>query len=371
MALQISRGSRAGTTVQAGSNDMRIILWSVTTNVAGMMLQAGSSDVRILPWPVNKNGAGMMLEAGRNDMRIRPRRCRTNSVSNGRTFCRKGGFTTPHLPLYYSKGGGLNVEQSQEAVPVQASHSWHYAGADRSGQQSWDRSTWSQQESNATWVSNAKEVVVDPWAEWTGPSVESQSSIPRVLVVAEKPTIAKRLQNAMQECGFLGFARVQWIFASTYGHITDVCFRGSLPTVQDGLDHYAVQQQASLFFQPLETFHKSRQWTKSFGYSVEETIAWEGTGVDFVVLALDNDFEGESIADEVECILSGHLAEPRFDIQHQIWRCRFSSLDQDSLQRSMNLPPKGTLGTINSDFVASVRVRRELDLRLDLLSLGL
>jgi len=49
----------------------------------------------------------------------------------------------------------------------------------------------------------------------------------------------------------------------------------------------------------------------------------------------------------------------------QIWRCKFSSLDTDTLRTAFKLPPHGTLQEgVDQHLVDAVKVRRELDLRI-------
>mmetsp|Transcript_56498 Transcript_56498/g.103711 ORF Transcript_56498/g.103711 Transcript_56498/m.103711 type:complete len:1174 (+) Transcript_56498:53-3574(+) len=211
----------------------------------------------------------------------------------------------------------------------------------------------------------------DDWDDWE--DYESEHDQPRVLVVGEKPAVAGSLRRALRNQPFLEFDQVEWVFTSTRGHVQDIQFKGPLPSWDYRYDCYHVPKQAQAFEQELESFsideQKRDQQQRSrqvFGQPdvVEDILSEACKSIDFLVLCLDNDLEGECIAAEVESILEPKLLPPNFGIQQQVWRCTFSSLDQDSLRRAVELPPYGTLGEINRNFVEAVRVRRQLDLRL-------
>mmetsp|Transcript_42900 Transcript_42900/g.113571 ORF Transcript_42900/g.113571 Transcript_42900/m.113571 type:complete len:428 (-) Transcript_42900:2186-3469(-) len=206
------------------------------------------------------------------------------------------------------------------------------------------------------------------WVGWA--DGDPPDEIPIVLVVGEKPSVARSFERAMRDQPFLHFDRVRWVFTSTRGHVLDIEFEGSLPG--------GVGRQAELFTNQVVSYsidgHRRRDLRRRGDDlrrdDVEHTIREQGRNADFVVLCLDNDLEGERIAEEVESILMevDVMRPPRFrsegTLMEQLWRCRFSSLDQDSLQRAMAFPPSGTLQQINRHFAEAVGVRRELDLRL-------
>lgn len=186
-------------------------------------------------------------------------------------------------------------------------------------------------------------------------SSQDADESPWVLVVGEKRSVTDSLRDALSGKPFLGLENVNWVFSSTNGHVQELVFESNGPTWNNREGCYDVARQIVLFDKPAMRV-TCNEW-------VERSLLTCGEGADFVVLCLDNDLEGESIAAEVEEIVMPRLRPPRFG-HNQIWRCRCSSLDRDTLQRAVELPPRGNLQRINYDFVAAVNVRRELDLRL-------
>lgn len=189
---------------------------------------------------------------------------------------------------------------------------------------------------------------------WSVPE-HSASEERHVVAIGEKPIVAKALKRALSTYPFLGYG-ARWTFTSTHGHLLDLQFEGQLPGWSRTRNQYSVGGQRVLFTLPAE----------ECPVDVEEValIKSQCENADFIVLCLDNDLEGEAIADEISISVRSMLRPPRFGKAQQIWRCRFSSLDVDSLRLAMDLPPRGSLQKVNQDFVDAVKVRRELDLRL-------
>lgn len=213
------------------------------------------------------------------------------------------------------------------------------------------------------------------WRPWTPEGSETSEDgyddIPRVVVVGEKPRVATSFRKALRYESFLGMD-VHWVFTSTRGHVLDLEFKGHLPGWDRWSRRYQVTEQAELFDRPVIEYsidqrrdEELRRWGSSLQRElIERSLEVHCQDADFVVLCLDNDLEGEAISEEVESIVERLMQPPRFGFDRQIWRCKFSSLDESSLQSAMALPPSGTLQEINRDFVMAVKVRRELDLRL-------
>jgi DNA topoisomerase-3 len=83
----------------------------------------------------------------------------------------------------------------------------------------------------------------------------------------------------------------------------------------------------------------------------------EGRGVDYLVLWLDCDREGENICFEViECV---HSRMNRVRGRQQIFRARFSAVAESDIARAMR-----TLATPNENESLAVDARQELDLKV-------
>lgn len=181
----------------------------------------------------------------------------------------------------------------------------------------------------------------------------------RILCVAEKPSVAKIaarfLSNSkykfnISESKFnpifdfttkLNNEEIQVEFTSILGHIYDFDFPAKY------MEDWKTYDSEILFDVPIEHFIIQRN------KPIVSTLQKYAAECDIVQLWLDNDREGENIAEEVEMICT----EANKNIQIQ--RAVFSTLSYDDIMKAFNNP-----STINRNEAAAAKIRRIIDLRI-------
>jgi len=176
----------------------------------------------------------------------------------------------------------------------------------------------------------------------------------KVLVVAEKPSVARAFKKALEGRPFLHHSNVEWRFGATNGHLTEMELDGDSDVFVAGGNpsYHDVPRLAELFEADVRSklaIVKSRDSLREW-----KAVCHLAHGIDYLVLCLDRDLEGEAIANEVVDLL------PRVEVT-EVKRCRFSSLDVWSLRFAMSVQ---NLCSVNKDEVDAVRARRVLDLKV-------
>jgi len=92
---------------------------------------------------------------------------------------------------------------------------------------------------------------------------------------------------------------------------------------------------------------------------VAHTLSNLASGVDYLVLWLDCDREGENICFEVISCTAGRMNKLGGGRRQQIFRAKFSAVTKPDIERAMR-----TLGEPNENEALSVDARQELDLKL-------
>ena len=133
------------------------------------------------------------------------------------------------------------------------------------------------------------------------------------------------------------------ITTSVRGHLASQDFDSSL---------YGWQkcEPVSLFDAPIETFYRDDM------QPLQRMLTRLSQQVQYVILWLDCDREGEAISDEVRQVCL--QANPRLTKQH-IYRAKFSTVLAPEIERALR-----TLGRIQEYLVDAVQLRSELDLRV-------
>ncbi|XP_030507422.2 DNA topoisomerase 3-beta isoform X1 [Cannabis sativa] len=180
---------------------------------------------------------------------------------------------------------------------------------------------------------------------------------PKVLMVAEKPSIALSIANALSRAhmstrrgstdvhefdgNFLGF-RAQYRVTSVIGHVFSVDFPQKYQdwNLTDPLD---------LFEAPIV---KNESNPKAH---IGRHLNQEARGCSYLVLWLDCDREGENICFEViECTGFGVN-----DTRRKVYRARFSSVTEKDILKAME-----NLAEPNKDESLAVDARQEIDLKV-------
>lgn len=179
----------------------------------------------------------------------------------------------------------------------------------------------------------------------------------RVLCVAEKPAIARAISGALGGGAIqtrnspnkfvrnfdFTFLFPQWgscdvTVTSVLGHVTDIEFVSPYNDWKT--------PALELYGAPIKTI-----LTKE-GESIARNIKQESRSAQIVYIWTDGDREGEHIGGEV--VEMARLANPRVDV----WRAMFNNVDPQHLRQAALRPVR-----LDSQAVAAVDVRRELDLR--------
>eukprot|EP00929_Paragymnodinium_shiwhaense_P013359 TRINITY_DN121220_c0_g1_i1.p1 TRINITY_DN121220_c0_g1~~TRINITY_DN121220_c0_g1_i1.p1 ORF type:complete len:858 (+),score=186.81 TRINITY_DN121220_c0_g1_i1:105-2678(+) len=182
-----------------------------------------------------------------------------------------------------------------------------------------------------------------------------------VIMVAEKPSIAKTLAEALCRGGrpserkgvslsvyeyegdFYG-QRAWFKVTSVAGHVYEINFPNEMNNWDkvDPLQLYAA---------------KTIKQESNPKLQMPRHLSKEGKGCSYLVLWLDCDREGENICYEVMENIEPVLTN--VPGQQQVWRAKFSSLAPVDLKRAMD-----NLGSPDKDQAMSVDARQEIDLKL-------
>ena len=181
-----------------------------------------------------------------------------------------------------------------------------------------------------------------------------------VLMVAEKPSLATSLakilshgqstsrKSSCRACAvheyqgkFRGEA-VRFKMTSVCGHVLSLDFHAKY-------NSWDKVEPSELFTAPTEKKEASAE------LNMERFLAQEARGVDYLVLWLDCDKEGENICFEViNCVkhvMHGGMSS--------VYRAKFSAITDSEIHKAMN-----NLGRPNENEAKSVDARQELDLRI-------
>jgi DNA topoisomerase-3 len=182
-------------------------------------------------------------------------------------------------------------------------------------------------------------------------------AIPTVLCVAEKPSVARTASSILSS----GHSRIEetrdkyiknfhfpgkflgqdanLVFTSVLGHLVEIDFSRQY-------EQWSAVEPGALFRADIVARipEKFRELTRNL-----ENLSRTAS---FLMLWLDNDREGENIAEEVERVCK--KANPQLDV----YRARFSALSGAELWHALNHPDR-----INRSESRAVTLRRELDLR--------
>lgn len=188
----------------------------------------------------------------------------------------------------------------------------------------------------------------------------------QVLIVAEKPSIAEIVAKALSEgscrkralgtgpcqvhefCGSFRGQQANIKVTSVLGHIYSFDFPKDLN------DWNSVEAE-ELFFAGV------RKVVSDSSVKVVKHLAKEAKGIDYLVLWLDCDREGENIAFEViSCVKSAMKRTPvLYGSGANVFRAKFSALTTRDVHRAME-----TLTYVDSNQASAVDVRAEIDLKV-------
>eukprot|EP01029_Cantina_marsupialis_P016238 TRINITY_DN3614_c0_g1_i1.p1 TRINITY_DN3614_c0_g1~~TRINITY_DN3614_c0_g1_i1.p1 ORF type:complete len:850 (+),score=234.11 TRINITY_DN3614_c0_g1_i1:42-2591(+) len=181
---------------------------------------------------------------------------------------------------------------------------------------------------------------------------------PTVLMIAEKPSIADSIAKALAPPGGLqtfkrklpvhefngSFLNQNCLFrvSAVRGHVFSIDFAGEY-------QNWEKTDPVSLFRAPTVK--------KEASGGVIKHLKDCAVGVDYLVLWLDCDREGENICFEViDCVKS---KMKRISGKQQIYRAHFSAIAKSDIQKAMR-----SLGSPNENESLSVEARQELDLKI-------
>lgn len=183
----------------------------------------------------------------------------------------------------------------------------------------------------------------------------------KVLMVAEKPSIADAIANAMagQDSerkshkragvpvhtyrGTFRGRRAQFVCTSVRGHLFGTDFPS---TYQDR----SATDPRTLFSAPTLKIPTSQ--------GLVRCLEQLGNGADHLVLWLDCDAEGENICFEVLRVVAPKMTR-RKEVMENVWRAKFSAVTPKDIERAMS-----TLGRPNKNESLAVDARQELDLKI-------
>ncbi|CAK7348924.1 unnamed protein product [Dovyalis caffra] len=196
---------------------------------------------------------------------------------------------------------------------------------------------------------------------------------PKVLMVAEKPSIALSIASALSrgqmhsrkgttevhefEEMFLGFP-AHYKVTSVFGHVFRVCYPQSMD-LSFGPADWATTDPIDLFQAPIRKAESNPKVIKPRSSWLQAHIcrhlSQEARGCSHLVLWLDCDREGENICFEViQC--TGFQAN---DARRRVHRARFSSITERDILKAMNC-----LVEPNKDEALAVDARQEIDLKV-------
>ena len=185
----------------------------------------------------------------------------------------------------------------------------------------------------------------------------------KILMVAEKPSVASALAKVL--CGSAP-CRVDG------GRVPAHHFDGVFPDIAAGVSSCCVTSVAGHLFSidfpeayqdwdavdPVELF-LVRPQKKCENWSVEKHLRSCARGVDFLVLWLDCDREGENICFEVMSCVEPHMRHAHVAGTQQVLRAKFSALTANDIAKAM-----ATLGEPNENESLAVDARQEIDLKV-------
>jgi DNA topoisomerase-3 len=188
--------------------------------------------------------------------------------------------------------------------------------------------------------------------------------MPTALMVAEKPSICNAIAEALSggrhesrgrtppvhefNYPFMG-GPCRMIVTSVVGHIFSVDFPKEY-------QNWEATDPASLFQAPVLRSPEKR--------GIVKHLQNEASGVDYLILWLDCDREGENICFEVIDCVKSKMARPDSEYGscvggQQIFRAFFSAIGPSDIKKAM-----GELGEPNENESLSVDARQELDLKV-------
>eukprot|EP00940_MAST-03C_sp_MAST-3C-sp2_P002319 g2319.t1 len=181
----------------------------------------------------------------------------------------------------------------------------------------------------------------------------------RVLMVAEKPSIADAIANALDEKGEKRTSKR----AGVPIHIFPASFRG------EGASVVVTSVRGHLFSTDFPTEYQNRAATDPrtlfkapvlkipTSAGLVRSLQQLGSGIDHLVLWLDCDREGENICFEVIRVVKPGMRRNRDN--RNIWRARFSAITPKDIRCAMR-----SLERPNENESLSVDARQELDLKV-------
>ena len=187
--------------------------------------------------------------------------------------------------------------------------------------------------------------------------------MPKILMVAEKPSVASALAKHLA-----GSSPCR----TDSGRIPSHHFDARCPTLASGVSQVCVTSVAGHLFSvdfpeayqdwdavdPAELFLVRTQ-KKCENWAVEKQLRACARGVDYVVLWLDCDREGDNICFEVLSCVTPHMRHARVAGEQQIFRAKFSALTAADIERAM-----GSLVEPDENASLAVDARQEIDLKV-------
>jgi DNA topoisomerase-3 len=183
--------------------------------------------------------------------------------------------------------------------------------------------------------------------------------MPVVFMVCEKPSIAESIARVLSrnsfntrrgkltvhtfQAPFRHYGSCMYKVAGLFGHVYGTDFPSYFNSWQN--------------VKPIELYDAPVEKKEEKGRQISYVLEQEAKGVDFLVLCLDCDREGENICFEVISIVEHKLS--RNHGEKQIYRARFSAVTEQDLSYAMN-----NLTVPNENESLSVDARQELDLKV-------
>lgn len=186
-------------------------------------------------------------------------------------------------------------------------------------------------------------------------------SVPVVLMVAEKPSIAQCVANALcsnvDDVAIRGSSPcVTHLWRGAFEHLSAVDFRMTCVLGHIYRTDFAAESQDAADPAALFDARVKKLADKSV---VERHLQHESRGVDALILWLDCDREGENICFEVIDNVRPHMRPGASVFARPIYRAKFSSLAPTDLRASFR-----SLGLPNENEARAVDARQEIDLKV-------
>uniref|UniRef100_A0A914WQU9 DNA topoisomerase n=1 Tax=Plectus sambesii TaxID=2011161 RepID=A0A914WQU9_9BILA len=190
--------------------------------------------------------------------------------------------------------------------------------------------------------------------------------MPTVLMVAEKPMLADSIAKLLSDgratkrkgwngacsvseytASFLNYSSARFKVTSTCGHVMSIDF----PPKYNNWERVDPVELFSAPTTKVEATAKLR---------MNDYLASEAKGCDYLVLWLDCDKEGENICFEVIDAVQSSMVKPHSgNYMDNVYRAHFSAITEKDIKAAMR-----TLGRPNENESLSVDARQELDLRI-------